>query len=175
MILGCIIFAFIFIKRMHPFGALEIPQPKTELSGLAIEFKGATLAGWVGGSKRWSFESKSVRVSDDRRSVSFKGLAHGKLFDGKDAIASLSADKIVYNTYTQDIYSPQPVAIKFLNGPTLKAHNAYWNGQKSKLVVERGVEVHTANSSINGNSAEADFGNHELTLHGVSGQFNSEQ
>jgi hypothetical protein len=170
-----LVWAFVYLKDLHPLGSLSTKASDGDLSGVSIRFKGATLAGWAGGSKLWSLDSKNIQVSDDRRCVTFDGLAHGKLFEVSNPVATLAASRLVYNTYTQDLYAPKPVDIKFVSGPSLRAANAYWNCRKSKLIVERGVDVHIAGSAIHGESAEVDFHNRELKIHKLKGELDPDK
>lgn len=170
VVLGGLIWSFLYLKDLHPLGALGSRLGGNELEGVAIRFKNAKLVGRSGGKKVWAFEAKTIDVSKDRRLATFKGITRGWLFQDDAVVASLSADNVKYNTYTRNVSAPGSAEFRLKDGPAFKVHDVYWNAAKSKLVCKGGVKAELAGSTMNGDSLIANLANKEVTIYRVRGQ-----
>lgn len=169
VVIAALIWAFLYLKALHPFGAMEAKLKQDELSGIGLFFRDANIIGRQDGKKVWSFRAKSIEVSRDRRLVTFQNIINGTLIKDGNVIASLSAKKVIYDSLIGKISAPGLSEVKIVNGPTLKVKNIYWNGQKSKLVCTGGIRANFDGSTLEGERLTADFEKKEITIDKVRG------
>jgi hypothetical protein len=166
-VLGC---TFLFLKKVHPLGAFALDLGRDRMEGIGIRFKGATLVGRSDGKKVWQINAKSIDISKDRRFATFTGLTHGLLLRDDKKVASLSADRVVYNILSRDVSTPGTAEMKIVNGPSFKVHKVYWSGRKSRLFCEGGVDAVIGASTMHGDRLTADLERKEIVATKVKGQ-----
>jgi len=169
-----LVWAFFYLKELHPLGSLGAQLDKDHLAGVVIRLKNARLVGRSGGKKIWTFEARTIDVSRDRRLATFKGVTRGSLLQNGRRIASLSAGEVIYNTFTQNVAVPGSAEIALTDGPSFKVRDAYWDAGKSRLVCQGGVDATLAGSALHGERMTVDVEKKELTIHKVSGRIRLE-
>lgn len=169
--LGC---TFLFFRKVHPLGAFALNLGKDRMEGIGIRFKGATLVGRSGGKKVWEINARSIDISKDRRLATFSGLTHGSLLQNDKKIASISADRVVYNIFSRDVSTPGTAEMKIVNGPSFKVHKVYWNSRKSRLFCEGGVDLVIGANTMHGERLTADLERKEIVATKVKGQIKLE-
>jgi hypothetical protein len=167
-IVAGLVWAFFYLKDAHPLGALGSRLGRDELENVSIRFKDARLVGRSEGRTVWSFQARTIDLSRDRRLATFKGVTRGTLLADGRPIASLSAGKVVYNTYTRNVSAPGSAEFQLTDGPSFRVRDVYWNAAKSKLVC-RGVDMELAGSTLHGERMTADLDRKELTIGKVNG------
>ena len=175
IIAGGLIWSFFYLKDLHPLGSLGSKLDDDSLPEVAIRFKDATLVGRSGGEKVWTFDAQTIDVSTNRRFATFQGVARGSLFEDGRQIASLTAEKVVYNTATRDITVPGTVELKFENGPTFRAQDISWNARQSRLFCEEGVDAILDGGTMHGERMTADLEKKVLTIEKVNGRIRLEE
>lgn len=175
MIIGGLIWTFLYLKDVHPLGALGSRLGTDHMAGVGIRFEGAQLVGRANGEKVWVIEARTIDISKDRRKATFRGLSRGSLLQNDKKIASISADEVVYNMFTQNVASPGTAELKLENGPCLKVRKVFWNAQSSKLFCEGGVDAVFGASTMHGERMIADLDKKEITASKVSGTIKLEK
>ncbi len=170
VIVAALIWVFVYLKALHPFGSMEAKLKQDELPGIGLIFKDAQLVGRQNGKKTWAFKAKNIEVSRDRRLVTFHDITNGVLMKNGKVIASLAANKVVYNSITNEISVPGTSELKISGGPRLKVKNIYWNGQKSELVCKGGIRAVFDGSIMEGDRLTANLEKKELTINKVRGK-----
>lgn len=160
---------FRYLKNIHPLGVYGPRLDRDRLAGIGIRFEDATLVGRADGKKVWEIKAKSIDISKDRRLATFQGLSQGALIQNDKKVASISADRVVYNTYTRDVMTPGTAELKLTNGPSLKVRKVFWNSQKERLFCEGGVDAKIGKSTMHGDRMTADLQNKEITATKVKG------
>ncbi|HUV05780.1 MAG TPA: hypothetical protein VMX94_11815 [Armatimonadota bacterium] len=163
-----LVWAFIYLGTRGP------RLDEDHLAGVAIRLKNAKLVGRSGGKKVWAFEARTIDVSRDRRTATFKGVTRGCLLQDGKQIASLSAGKVIYNTFTQNVAVPGSAEVVLTDGPSFKVRDAYWDARKSRLFCRGGVDAALAGSTLHGERMTVDVGKKELTIYKVNGQIRLE-
>ncbi len=166
--LGC---AFLFLKKVHPLGAFALNLGKNRNDAIGISFKNATLVGRSEGKKVWQIKAKTIDISKDRQLATFSGLTQGALLQNDKKVASISADRVIYNTFSRDVATPGTAELNIVNGPSLKVHKVYWNGRKSRLFCAGGVDAQIGKSTMHGQQLTADMDKKEITATKVKGTF----
>ena len=175
VIIGGLIWTFFYLKDVHPLGALGSKLQTDRMAGVGIRFDRAQLVGRSNGKKVWVIEARTIDISKDRRKATFRGLSRGSLLQNDKRIASISADHVVYNMFTQDVASPGPAELKLENGPSLKVRKVFWNARDSKLFCEGGVDAVFGASTMHGERMTADLEKKEITASKVSGTIKVEK
>lgn len=165
-VLGC---SFLFLKKVHPLGAFALDLGKKNVSTIGISFKDATLVGRSDGKKTWQIKAKTIDISKDRRLATFSGLSQGELIQDDKKVASISADRVVYNTLSRDVSAPGTAELKLVGGPSFKVHRVYWNGRTSRLFCAGGVDAVIGQSTMHGQQLTADLEKKEITATKVNG------
>jgi hypothetical protein len=143
------VWSLVYLSKIHPLGKLSTRLDNGELGSVAIRLKGARIVGRSDGKEMWSFEAKTIDLSRDRRFVTFQNITKGTLHLNNELIASLSADKVVYNTYNKNILIPGKAEIKIKNGPSLLIKQSTWDAGRSVLIC-KGVSANLAGSTLQG-------------------------
>jgi len=175
VIVGGLVWSFFYLKDLHPLGSLGTKLDRDHLAGVAIRFKNAKLVGRSEGKKVWTFEARTIDVSKDRRTATFRGVTRGSMLQNDEEIASLAADKVVYNTFTRDVEAPGSAELSLKNGPSFRIRKAFWNARQSKLICEGGVDVALDGSTMHGERMTADLVKKELVVEKVKGQIRLEE
>ena len=175
VIIGGLIWTFFYLKDVHPLGALGPKLQTDRMAGVGIRFDRAQLVGRSNGKKVWVIEARTIDISKDRRKATFRGLSRGSLLQNDKRIASISADEVVYNMFTQNVASPGTAELKLENGPALKVHKVFWNAQSSRLFCEGGVDAVFGASTMHGERMIADLQKKEITASKVSGTIKVEK
>jgi hypothetical protein len=174
VIVAGLVWAFIYLKDVHPLGALGTKLQPDRLSDVAIRFKGAKLVGRSEGRKVWTFEAKTIDLSKDRRLATFKGITQGTLLEDGKRLASLSAGKVIYNTLTRDVSVPGTAEFALVDGPSFTLRGTYWNGRSSRLFSRGGVDARLDGSTFHGERMTADLDRKVLEVQKVSGRIRIE-
>ncbi|MCL6628459.1 MAG: hypothetical protein K6U00_02530 [Armatimonadetes bacterium] len=149
-IAGALVWSLLYLKRVHPLGALAPSLDTDKLAGIAIRLNEAKVVGRSQGKTIWSFDVKTIEVGKNRRITTFSGIRNGKLFRDNKVIASLHANKVVYNTYSNNMLIPNSAEISVVEGPALRINNAVWNARDSVLLAKGGVHATLAGSTLFG-------------------------
>lgn len=161
---------FFYLKDVHPLGALGSKLGRDHMAGIGIRFNDATLIGRSGGKKVWNIKAKMIDISKDRRIATFQGLTQGSLIRDDKKVASISADRVAFNIFTQNVSAPGTAQLKLENGPSLKVHKVFWNARLSKLYCQGGVDGTIGKSTIHGDRLTADLVKKEITVTKVKGE-----
>lgn len=161
--------SFFYLKEIHPLGSLGAKLDGDSLAGVAIRFKNATLVGRANGQKVWSFEAKTIDVSKDRRTATFRGIARGELLQDGKKVASLSAEEVFYNTFSRNVKVPGGARFELVEGPVFQVRDVQWNASQSRLTCSGGVTATLAGSELHGEKMMADLRAKELVIEKVSG------
>lgn len=170
VVLGGLVWSFLYLKDLHPLGPLGSKLDRGTLEGVSIRFKDATLVGRSDGQKVWTFHARTIDLSKDRRHAAFTGVTRGSLMRDGRQIASLSADKAVYSTLTRNVAVPGGAEFKLEEGPSFKVRNVLWDAKKSTLLCREGVEIELAGSTLHGERMTVDLDKKELTIEKVKGE-----
>jgi len=169
--------AAIAVGLVWAFSYLGTRGPRLDqdhLAGVAIRLKNAKLVGRSAGKKIWAFEVRTIDVSGDRRLAVFRGITRGSLLQDGRRIASLSAGKVIYNTFTQNVAVPGSAEVVLTDGPSFTVRDAYWDARESRLFCRGGVDATLAGSTLHGERMTVDIEKKELTIHNVNGQIKLE-
>lgn len=165
-----LIWSFFYLKDVHPLGRLGAKLEGNHLAGIAIRLKDATLIGRSDGEKVWTFEAETIEVSRDRRLATFRNVTRGSLLQDGKQIASLAANKVVYNTITRNLAVPGGAEFKVEGGPSFSVRDVLWNARKSALLCKNGVDMELAGSTLHGERMTADLAQKELVITKVKGR-----
>jgi len=164
-----LVWAFLYLTALHPFGAVEARLKRDELPGIGLSFRDARLVGRQDSQMAWAFDAKTIDVSRDRRLVTFRGVTDGSLMKDGREVASLVAGKVVYNSMSNNLVVQGKAEVRLADGPTLEVRNIYWNAQKSKLVCTGGIRAVFDEGTMEGDRMVADLEKKELTVSKVRG------
>lgn len=168
-IVGILVWSLIYLKRVHPLGALAPSLGADKLAGIAIRLNEARVVGRSQGQRIWSFDAETIDVGKNRRVTIFSGVRNGKLFKGNKVIASLHANKVVYNTYSNNMLIPNAAEISVVGGPALRINNAVWNARDSVLVAKGGVHATLAGGTLFGKRMTVYLAEKRLEIEKVHG------
>ena len=168
VVIGGLIWAFLYLKDIHPLGSLAPKLGADRMQGVGIRFNGAQLVGRANGKKVWLIQARTIDISKDRRKATFRGLTNGALMQNDKKVASISADEVVYNVLTQNVAAPGTAHLSIVGGPSLKVSKVYWNSQNSRLFCE-GVDAVLGANTMHGERMTADLDKKEITASKVSG------
>jgi len=164
-----LVWAFLYLKALHPFGSVGTDLGDKHLAGVALRFDEAALVGWADGEKVWRIQARTVDVSKDRRRATFRGITRGYLLKKGRRIASISANEVVYDTITHNISVPGTAEVEVEDGPSLKANDIYWNAATSRLECLAEVSATVNGSTVHGERMVADLEKKELKIWKVRG------
>lgn len=169
MIIAAAAGTFFFLKDIHPLGSMSVFLGKNELEGISFQFENAQLVGRSQGRKIWLFGAKKVEVSADRRYADFEGVTEGKVLKDDKVVASVSADKVVYDTVTKNVRSPETATLEIVDGPTFKFREVFWDSRNSRLTCTGGADAELAGGTMHCENMVADVEKKEITAYKVSG------
>jgi hypothetical protein len=161
------------LKDMHVFDPLR-PIQGDRLAKLSIRFKNAQFVGRAGGKKVWSLKAKTIDVSRDMQTATFGGVTDGKLIKDGKLMATLSAGRMMYNTFSRNISVPASADFKLADGPAFKVRNVVWDAGASRLMCTGGVDIVLGGSTLHGQEMTADLEKKELSLRKVNGKIRVE-
>ncbi|MHB1001110.1 MAG: LptA/OstA family protein [Armatimonadota bacterium] len=169
IITGGIAWSFLYLRDMHPFGALAPRLDNGHMENIAMRFTGVHLIGKSGGKKTWSFQAGSIDVSRDRQLAKFSDSLKGSLIKDDKRAASFTAKSAVYNLFSQNVTVPGTAKIQITDGPSLSVGNILWNSRESKLTCKKGVSAVIDGSTLQGERLTADLKTKELKIEKVHG------
>ncbi len=102
-------------------------------------------------------------------------MTRGTLLQDGAPVASLAADKAIYNIFTRDVATPGDAELTLEDGPSFKVRKVFWNARKSKLFCEEGVDAVLDGSTMHGERMTADLQKKELAIYKVRGQIKLEE
>lgn len=164
-----LIWSFAYLKDLNPLGSMGVNLNDNRMEGISIRFKNAKLVGRSDGKRVWTFEARSIDVSKDRRLATFNKVIRGCLMKDDKTIAVMSADKVIYNSYTRNVNVPCAAKLSLKDGPSFKIRKAFWNSDKSKLYCQGGVDATLSLGSMHGERMVADLDKKELVIQKVKG------
>ena len=169
-IAGVLVWSFVYLKDIHPLGSLEARLGGDNLSGVAIRFEGSRLVGRLEGKPVWQFDADTIELSRDRRLATFRGIREGVLLRNGRNAATISAGKVVYDTYTRNISVPGEATVRLQDGPELRVRDSHWNSKESRLECRGGVSMSLAGSELQGDGLTLELEKKQLDITKVRGK-----
>jgi LPS export ABC transporter protein LptC len=164
-LIGLMVASFVALKDYQPFGRSEQPAG---MPNIGLRLEDADMVGRQGGSKAWRFGARRIEVSQGRDSATFSDIRNGVVYNNGTPAITLTARKLVYNSFTQDIRATGGIQVVSGNNLSIKTSNLVWDAYHQRLTCPSHVTIETGGGKGSAASLTADLKNDQLELRSVN-------